>query len=91
MLSGYLDDMCRQQGMSLRRLAGESGVSASSLCRWRQGKQTPSVESCRVLADFLAVPVLDVLAMAGHLSPIRRGSLVPRTGSDARIAGGSER
>ena len=76
-LADYLEDIRSQQGISLRRLARESGVSASTLCRWREGKQTPSVESCRMLAEYLAVPITHVLALAGHLSPLHREAAMP--------------
>jgi transcriptional regulator with XRE-family HTH domain len=71
-LQDYLDDLQRHRGISLRRLARESGVSASTLSRWREGKQVPSPNSCKLLAEYLSVPVEHVLAMAGHLRPLHK-------------------
>ncbi len=89
-LADYLEDIRSQQGISLRRLAKESGVSASTLCRWREGKQTPSVESCRMLAEYLAVPTTHVLAMAGHLSPLPRDATATWSGATMLLEGGWE-
>jgi len=71
-LQDYLDDLQRHRGISLRRLARESGVSASTLSRWREGKQVPSPKSCKLIAEYLSVPVEHVLAMAGHLRPLHK-------------------
>jgi len=71
-LQDYLGDLQRQRGISLRRLARESGVNVSTLSRWREGKQVPSPRSCKLLAAYLSVPVEHVLAMAGHLRPLHR-------------------
>ena len=73
-LPTFLDDIQRQRGISLRRLARESGVSASTLSRWRDGKQTPSPRSCKMLAEYLSLPVEHVLALAGHLRPLHRAN-----------------
>ena len=71
-LPNYLEDLQKRRGISLRRLARESGVSASTLSRWREGKQVPSPKSCKILAEYLSLPVEHVLAMAGHLRPLHR-------------------
>jgi transcriptional regulator with XRE-family HTH domain len=73
-LVDFLEDLRSQRGISLRRLATETGVSASTLSRWREGKQTPSLESCRMLAEYLSVPVAHVLGLAGHLGTANRGN-----------------
>ena len=71
-LQDYLEDLQRHRGMSLRCLARESGVIAATLSRWREGKQVPSPNSCKLLAEYLSVPVEHVLAMAGHLRPLHK-------------------
>ena len=72
-----LADIQRQRGISLRGLGRESGVSASTLSRWRKGKQTPSPRSCKMLAEYLSLPVEHVLALAGHLKPLHRDGANP--------------
>ena len=67
-----LGDITSQRGLSLRGLARETGISASTLSRWCDGKQTPSPKSCRLLADYLSISTEHVLALAGHLKPLSR-------------------
>lgn len=76
-IADFLKDIQRQRGFSLRRLARETQISASTLSRWRDGKQTPSPESCRLLADYLSLPAEHILALAGHLSPLHRRDDLP--------------
>ena len=71
-IADFLRDIQRQRGISLRGLARESGVSASTLSRWRDGKQIPSPKSCKLLADYLSVSTEHVLALAGHLRPLHK-------------------
>ncbi len=71
-MADLLKDIQRQRGLSLRGLARESGISASTLSRWCDGKQTPSPQSCRMLADYLSLSAEHVLALAGHLRPLHR-------------------
>ena len=53
----------------MRGLALVVGVSPSTLSRWIGGKQTPSPDSCQKLAEYLSVPVEEILTLAGHLEP----------------------
>ena len=71
-MAEFLQDIRRQRGLSLRGLARESGISASTLSRWCDGKQIPSPKSCRMLADYLSLPTEHVLALAGHLKPLHK-------------------
>jgi len=73
-IGAFLEDIQRQRGISLRKMSRESGVSASTLSRWREGKQTPSPKSCKMLAEYLSLPVEHVLALAGHLKPLHKDS-----------------
>jgi transcriptional regulator with XRE-family HTH domain len=73
-IADFLGDIQRQRGISLRHLGRESGVSASTLSRWREGKQVPSPNSCKMLAEYLSLPVEHVLALAGHLKPLHKDS-----------------
>ncbi|MFC1967937.1 helix-turn-helix domain-containing protein [Chloroflexota bacterium] len=68
----FLQDIQRQRGLSLRGLARESGISASTLSRWCSEKQTPSPQACRMLADYLSLPAEHLLALAGHLRPLHK-------------------
>jgi transcriptional regulator with XRE-family HTH domain len=66
----FIKDLTAQRGLSLRGLARETGISVSTLSRWCDGKQIPSPESCRILADYLSVSTEHILALAGHLKPL---------------------
>jgi len=85
-IADFLEDIQRQRGISLRGLGRESGVSASTLSRWREGKQTPSPKSCKMLAEYLSLPVEHILALAGHLKPLHKDSvdLLPEFAEYAR-------
>ena len=74
-ISTYIQDILRQRGSSLRRLATDTGVSPSTLSRWLSGGQIPSPQSCQKLSESLSVPVEHVLAWAGHLEPMKRVDL----------------
>lgn len=71
-LQEFLQDLQRQRGISLRKMASETGISASTLSRWYEGKQTPSPQSCKMLAQYLLLPIEHVLALAGHLRPLHK-------------------
>ena len=68
----FIKDITAQRGLSLRGLARETGINASTLSRWREGKQVPSPESCKILADYLSVSTEHILALAGHLRPLHK-------------------
>ena len=72
MIADFIKDITVQRGLSLRGLARETGISASTLSRWCDGKQTPSPKSCRMLADYLSISTEHVLALAGHLKPLHK-------------------
>lgn len=74
-ISTYIQDILRQRGSSLRRLASDTGISPSTLSRWLSGGQKPSPQSCHKLAESLSVPVEHVLAWAGHLEPMQRADM----------------
>jgi transcriptional regulator with XRE-family HTH domain len=50
-----LDRKRRSQGLSWRQVAGQAGVSASTLTRMTQGKR-PDVDGFAALIDWLGVP-----------------------------------
>lgn len=71
-IAAFIQDIQKQRGLSLRGLARESGVSVSTLSRWLDGKQVPSPQSCKMLADYLSLPTEHLLALAGHLRPLHK-------------------
>lgn len=71
-IAALLHNILRQRAVPLRRLAMESGVSPSTLSRWLHGQQTPSPKSCQRLAEYLSLPIEQVLALAGHLRLVHK-------------------
>ena len=49
------------------QLASDIGVSHATVSRWRSGKDIPSVESCRKLAEYAGIPAERALEIAGYL------------------------
>ena len=43
-------------GMSFRDIEKKTGISAATLCRYANGKFTPTVEKVKQIADALGVP-----------------------------------
>jgi len=48
-------------------LAAALGVSHATVSRWLSGKDVPSTQSCRKLAEYSGVPLHKVLFTVGHL------------------------
>jgi len=49
------------------QLAANLGLSHATVSRWLSGKDIPSTNSCRKLAEYSGVPLEKVLSIAGHL------------------------
>lgn len=56
----------QEQGLSLRDLAGRSGLSVSFLSQVERDLARPSISSLKQVADALGVKVLDLLADPAH-------------------------
>jgi len=52
------------------QLAKDMGVRHPTVLRWLSGDDVPSTASCRKLAAYSGVPVVEILSMAGHLPEI---------------------
>lgn len=55
--------------LTLKELAGESGVSASYLCRIEKGERCPSARILRKMAKPLGLGEDELFVSAGYLSP----------------------
>lgn len=66
-LKSFLQELMRRRRVLPSRLATELGISHATISRWLSGRDTPSVKSCRKLADYDEIPVERVLTIAGHL------------------------
>jgi transcriptional regulator with XRE-family HTH domain len=52
------------------QLAKAMGVSHPTVIRWLSGEDVPSTASCRKLAAYSDVPLVEILSMSGHLPEI---------------------
>ena len=59
-----------EHGMTQTELAERVGVSQTQISSYLRGKRRPSPETCVRLAEALAVPVDEVLILAGHRPPL---------------------
>ncbi len=49
------------------QLAADLGISHATVSRWLSGKDTPSTQSCRILAEYSGIPLQRVLHVTNHL------------------------
>jgi len=66
----FLRKLMERQKRLPYHLAKAMGVSHPTVSRWLLGDDIPSTASCRKLAAYSGVPVVEILSMAGHLPEI---------------------
>lgn len=65
----YMEAAMRVAGFSSNAaLSRASGVATSSMSRWRNGVEQPSVEGLRRLANVLDVPIRHLIVAAGMMT-----------------------
>jgi transcriptional regulator with XRE-family HTH domain len=74
-------------GFTLKSAAKELGVSVVTLWRWEAGKQTPSIEKIRELAELYGVPVRRLIKPARPTRYEIRKSEAPGNGHPGAIRG----
>jgi transcriptional regulator with XRE-family HTH domain len=75
-LGDYLVRALEGRGWNAAMLARDSNISESNLGRWIKGTTLPSIDNARLLADALDVPLVEVLVVAGLLTPDEVGASV---------------
>ncbi|MFC1983508.1 helix-turn-helix domain-containing protein [Chloroflexota bacterium] len=63
----FLKEVMRRRKRLPSRLAADLGVSHATVSRWLSDADTPSIKSCRRLAEYSGVPLEKVLSIVGHL------------------------
>lgn len=77
-LAAYVTDHRRRMKLSIRGLATKSGLDSGALTRLEHGEtKSPRPETLRALAEALEVPIADIYAAAGHVTPYDLPSLTP--------------
>ena len=66
-ISVFITDILHQKKLLASHLAKELGVSHATVGRWIKGEDIPSPRSCYMLSKFAALPMEEVLRIAGHL------------------------
>lgn len=66
-LISFLKELMRRRKLLPSHLAAELGISHATVSRWLSGKDIPSIQSCRKLAEFSDTSVDTVLSLAGYL------------------------
>lgn len=66
-LVSFLKEVMRRRKRLASQLAADLGVSHATISRWLCGKDIPSTQSCRKLAEYSGVRLEKVLSIAGHL------------------------
>jgi len=52
------------------QMAVDLGISHATVSRWLSGKDIPSIDSCRRLAEYSGVSIEKILSVAGHMPEI---------------------
>jgi len=66
-LVSFLKELMHQRKRLPSQLAADLDVSHATVSRWLSGKDVPSTQSCRKLAEYSGVPLQKLLFIAGHL------------------------
>jgi transcriptional regulator with XRE-family HTH domain len=65
----HLQRLRRERKLSIRELARKAAIDSGGLTRLEQGKTSPRPATLKALAVVLEVPVADLFAHAGYLTP----------------------
>lgn len=63
----FLNEVMRRRKRLPSQLAGDLGISHTTVGRWLSGTDIPGIASCQKLAECSGVPLEQVLYVAGHL------------------------
>ena len=63
----FLRELMRRRGRLKAQLAVDLGVGHPTVYRWLTGMDVPTPASCKKIAEYSGVPLLKILAKAGHM------------------------
>jgi len=66
----FLEDLMRRRKRLPSQLAADMGISHAAVSRWLSGKDVPSTRSCRKLAEYSNMFLLEILPLAGYMPQI---------------------
>ena len=64
----FLKKLMERRKQVPNQLAKDLGLNHATVSRWLSGKTTPSLNSCKKLADYSYVSIDELLYICGHLS-----------------------
>lgn len=56
-----LEKVLNERGITMYKLAKETGISTATLSHWKQGKYEPKYDKKRAIADYLGIPVEELI------------------------------
>ena len=65
-LACFLKELMLRRRCTASRLATDIGVRHPTMYRWLSGRDVPSTNSCRKIAEFSGVPLMKILSYSGH-------------------------
>ena len=82
----FLQELMRRRGRLKAQLAADLGVGHPAVYRWLTGIDVPTPASCRKIAEYSGVPLLQILAKAGHMpkAPVIPADQLPELRDYAR-------
>ena len=69
-IASFLKEVMRRRKRLPSQLAADLGISHATVSRWLSGADTPSIKSCRRLAEYSGVPLEKILSIVGHLPKV---------------------
>ena len=63
----FIKELMRRRKRLPSQLAADLGVSHATVGRWLSGSDTPSIRSCRKLAEYSGISLEKILSTVGYL------------------------
>ena len=76
-LGQHIKRLREERRLNVRGLAAKAGLTGSAVSRVENGKRAPAIDTLKAIATALDVPLMDMFAMSGHLTPYDLPSLTP--------------
>lgn len=71
-INAFLNELVRRKKRLPSQMASDLGISHATVSRWLSGKDIPSTRSCRRLAEYSGLSLMEVLTVAGHMPELAR-------------------
>ena len=93
-LGQVIIELRKKNNISQKELAKKISVSASTLCKWEHGVNIPDLDSIKLLADTLEIPVENLIHAGDTLVNLQDPSILPvdvRSESDNGVSNDKKR